>query len=229
MPHATPPTNVHRSITDPPVGTDPVKVGLVPRMTRPGGNITGVIVLNAELIAKSFDLMHNLMPPATTIAVLVNPANIPQTATERGIVQGAARALGARFVILTASSPGEIESAFATLASERVGALVVSGENFFLTQRDLMVKLTAQHAVPTIYPYREFVLAGGLMSYGTHYSDAFRRIGVNTGRILKGEKPGDIPVEQVTKVELAINLKAAKALGITIPQPLLLRADEVIQ
>ena len=151
------------------IGTDPVKVGLVASLAHPGGNITGMTVLNVELIAKSLELMHNLMPPDTTIAVLVNPANIPQTATERGIVQDAARVLGARVVILTASSPSEIESAFATLVSERVGALVVSGENFFLTQRDLMVELAAHHAVPTIYPYREFVLAGGLMSYGSHY------------------------------------------------------------
>ena len=173
--------------------------------------------------------MHNLIPPDTTIAALVNPANIPQTATERVVVQDAARARGARVVILNASTPSEIESTFATLVSERVGALVVSGENFFLTQHDLMVELAARHAVPTIYPYREFVLAGGLMSYGTHFADAFRQIGVNTGRILKGEKPADLPVQQVTKIELAINLKTAKALGLTIPLPLLGRADEVIE
>ena len=173
--------------------------------------------------------MHNLMPPATTIAVLVNPANIPQTATERGNVQDAAGVLGARVVILNASSPSEIESVFATLVSEGVGALVVSGENFFLTQRGLIVELAGHHAVPTIYPYREFVLAGGLMSYGTHFADAFRRIGVSTGRILKGEKAADLPVQQVTKVELAINLKTAKTLGLKIPLPLLGRADEVIE
>jgi putative tryptophan/tyrosine transport system substrate-binding protein len=211
------------------IGTDPVKVGLVTNLAHPDGNITGITVLNVDLIAKSIEIMHNLMPPDTTIAALVNPANIPQTATERVIVQDAARARGARVVILNASTPSEIESAFATLVSERVGALVVSGENFFLTQHDLMVELAARHAVPTIYPYREFVLAGGLMSYGTHFADAFRQIGVNTGRILKGEKPADLPVQQVTKIELAINLKTAKALGLTIPLPLLGRADEVIE
>jgi putative ABC transport system substrate-binding protein len=211
------------------VGTDPVKVGLVASLARPGGNVTGITVLNVELIAKSFELMHNMMPPATTIAVLVNPANVPQTTTERGIVQEAARLLGARVVILNASSPGEIESAFATLVSERAGALVVSGEMFFLTKRDLVVELAARHAVPTVYPVREFVLAGGLMSYGTDYSEAFRQAGVNTGRILKGEKPTDLPVQQVTKVELVINLKTAKALGLTVPLPLLTRADEVIE
>ena len=211
------------------IGTDPVKVGLVTNLAHPDGNITGITVLNVDLIAKSLEIMHNLMPPDTTIAALVNPANIPQTATERVIVEDAARARGARVVILNASTPSEIESAFATLVSERVGALVVSGENFFLTQHDLIVELAARHAVPTIYPYREFVLAGGLMSYGTHFADAFRQIGVNTGRILKGEKPADLPVQQVTKIELAINLKTAKALGLTIPLPLLGRADEVIE
>ena len=211
------------------IGPDPVKVGLVTNLAHPDGNITGITVLNVDLIAKSFEIMHNLMPPDTTIAALVNPANIPQTATESVVVQDAARARGARVVILNASTPSEIESAFATLVSERVGALVVSGENFFLTQHGLMVELAARHAVPTIYPYREFVLAGGLMSYGTHFADAFRQIGVNTGRILKGEKPADLPVQQVTKIELAINLKTAKALGLTIPLPLLGRADEVIE
>jgi putative ABC transport system substrate-binding protein len=191
--------------------------------------MTGVTVLNVDLIAKSLELMHNLMPPATTIAVLVNPANIPQTATETGVLQDAARVLGAPIVILNASSPSEIESAFATFARERVGAVVVSGENFFLTQRVLLIELAAHYAVPTIYPTREFVFAGGLMSYGTHYADAFRRIGLNTGRILAGEKPADLPVEQIRKVELIINMKTVNALHLTIPQLVLMRADEVIQ
>jgi putative ABC transport system substrate-binding protein len=132
-------------------------------------------------------------------------------------------------VFLNASSPSEIESAFATLVGERLGALVVSGENFFLTQRDRLVDLAANHAVPTIYAYREYVVAGGLMSYGTDISDAYRHVGVNTGRILKGEKAADLPVQQVTKVELILNLKTAKALGLSIPIPLLGRADEVIE
>jgi putative tryptophan/tyrosine transport system substrate-binding protein len=211
------------------VGPDPIKLGLVVSLNRPGGNITGITILNVELIAKCFELMHSLMPPATTIAVLVNPANIPQAATERGIVQDAARVLGTRVVFLNASSPSEIESAFATLVGERLGALVVSGENFFLTQRDRLVDLAANHAVPTIYAYREYVVAGGLMSYGTDISDAYRHVGVNTGRILKGEKAADLPVQQVTKVELILNLKTAKALGLSIPIPLLGRADEVIE
>jgi putative ABC transport system substrate-binding protein len=211
------------------VGTDPVKVGLVTSLARPGGNITGVTVLVVELIAKLLQLMHSLIPPATTIAVLVNPANTLQTAAEIGIVQDAARVLGAHVVIPNASNPSEIKSAFASLVSERAGALVVSGENFFLTQRHLVVELVDHHAVPTIYAYREFVVAGGLMSYGTDFTDAFRRTGVSTGRILKGEKPADLPVEQVTKIELAINLKAAKTLGLTIPASILARADEVIE
>jgi putative tryptophan/tyrosine transport system substrate-binding protein len=211
------------------VGTDPVKVGLVTSLAHPEANVTGITVLNVDLLAKSLELMKNLMPPDTTIVVLVNPANVPQTAIERSIVQDAERTLGARFSILTASNPSEIESAFATLVSERAGALVVSGENFFLTQRDLVVELAARHTVPTVYPYRQFVLAGGLMAYGTHYSDAFHQIGINAGRILKGEKPADLPVQQVTKIELAINLKTAKTPGLTIPLPLLGHADEVIE
>jgi putative tryptophan/tyrosine transport system substrate-binding protein len=211
------------------IGPDPVKVGLVESLARPGGNITGITLLNVELIAKCLELMHNLMPPGTTIAVLVNPANALQTATERGIVQDAARVLGARVVILNASSPSEIDSAYATLVGERVGALVVSGENFFLTERDRLVALATQHAVPTMYAYREYTKAGGLISYGTNIFDAYRRTGINTGRILKGEKPADLPVEQITKVELIINMKTARALGITFPLPLLGRADEVIE
>jgi putative ABC transport system substrate-binding protein len=211
------------------IGTDPVKVGLVPSLAHPGGNVTGVTALNVELIAKSLELTHSLMPPATTIGALINPSNAPQSATERWIVQDVGRTLDAHFLVLTASSPDEIEAAFRTLVSERAGALVVSGENFFLTQRDLLVGLAARHAVPTVYAYREFVLAGGLMSYGTHYVDAFRQVGVNTGRILKGAKPADLPVQQVTKIEMAVNLKTAKALGLTIPLPLLGRADEVIE
>jgi putative ABC transport system substrate-binding protein len=211
------------------VGPDPVKAGLVVSLARPGGNVTGITLLNVELIAKCFELMYNLMPPATTIAVLLNPANALQTATEREIVADAARALGARVVILNASSPSEIDSAYVTLVGERVGALVVSGENFFLTERDRLVTLAARHAVPTLYAYREYTKIGGLISYGTNIFDAYRRIGFNAGRILKGEKPAELPVEQITKVELIINMKTAKTLGIAIPQSLLLRADEVIE
>jgi putative tryptophan/tyrosine transport system substrate-binding protein len=173
--------------------------------------------------------MHNLMPPATTIALLVNPANTAQTATETETVRVAAAALGARVVILNASSPDGIDSAFATLVRQRMGALVVSGEYCFLTQRDRLSSLAARHAVPAIYAYREFAEAGGLMSYGTDNFDAHRRVGANVGRILKGKKPSDLPVQQITKVELIINLKTAKALGLTFPLTVLGRADDVIE
>jgi putative ABC transport system substrate-binding protein len=211
------------------IGTDPVGVGLVASLAHPGSNITGVTNLNVELFRKCFELMHSLMPPAATIAVLVNPANIAQTTTERATVQDAARALGARVVILNASSPAEIESAFKELVDQRAGALVVSGEIFFLSQRNLLVELAARHAVPTIYAWREFPIAGGLMSYGTDVKEPYRLLGVYAGRILRGEKPADLPVQQATKVELVINLKTAKTLDLNIPLPLLGRADLVIE
>jgi putative ABC transport system substrate-binding protein len=211
------------------IGTDPVGLGLVANLAHPGGNITGVTNLNVELFKKCFELMYSLAPPASTIAVLVNPANVAQTATEKATVQDAARALGARFVILDASNPSEIESAFEVLVGQRVGGLVVSGEIFFLSQRDRLVELAARHTVPTIYAYREFPVAGGLMSYGTDILDGYRLAGIYTGRILKGEKPADLPVQQATKVELVINLNTAKTLGITIPLALLGRADQVIE
>jgi putative ABC transport system substrate-binding protein len=169
------------------------------------------------------------MPSTTTIGVLVNPANAPQTAGEREIVGNAERNLDRRFIVVTASTADELEPAFATLVNERVGALVVSGETFFLTQCDRVVGLATRHMLPTIYPYREYVVAGGLMSYGTRWSDEFYKLGISTGRVLKGEKAADLPVQQVTKIELAINLKLAKALNLTIPEPLLGRADEVIE
>src|SRR5215510_13957762 len=211
------------------IGTDPVKVGLVASLARPGGNVTGITAIVVELLSKGLDLMHSLMPPATKIAVLINPANVPQSASERDVIQSATRAFGTPILTLNASRPSELEPAFETLVSEKIGALVVSGENFFLTQREVMVALAARHAVPTIYAAREFVLAGGLMSYGTDQLDAVRQVGVNVGRILKGERVADLPVQQVTKIQLAINLRAAKALGLSIPNALIGRADEVIE
>jgi putative ABC transport system substrate-binding protein len=211
------------------VGTDPVKVGLVPSLARPEGNITGVTNVVVELMAKCIELLHQLVPPTTTMAVLINPANTPQAEAETRDVQDAARVLGAHVVILHASSPSEIERAFTALERERVGALVVSGETFFLTQSDLIIALAARHAVPALYAYRESAVAGGLMSYGASITDEHRQGGVYAGRILRGEKPADLPVQQSTKVELIINLKTAKALGLTVPQLLLGRADEVIE
>ena len=211
------------------VGTDPVGIGLVASLAHPGGNITGVTNLNVELFKKCFELMHSLMSPASTIAVLVNPANITQTATESATVQDAARALGVRVMILNASSVSEVESAFEVLVGQRVGALVVSGEIFFLTQRDRLVELAARHAVPTIYAWREFPEAGGLMSYGADFAEPYRVLGTYAGRILKGEKPANLPVQQATKVELVINVKTAKALGLNISNTLIGRADKVIE
>jgi putative ABC transport system substrate-binding protein len=211
------------------IGTDPVKTGLVASLAHPGGNVTGVTAVNVELIAKRFELMHSLMPPATRIGVLVNPGNAPQTAAERTIIQNVGKVLGADFSVLTASSPDEIETLFENLVSERVGALVVSGENFFETQCNRLIDLAAGHAVPTIYAYSTFPVAGGLMSYGTDYTEPSRLQGEYVGRILKGEKPADLPVQQVTRVDLVINLKTAKTLGLAIPLPLLGRADQVIE
>src|SRR5262249_46042522 len=211
------------------IATDPVGDGLVASLAHPGGDITGVTNLSGELFKKCFELMHSLMSSASTIAVLVNPGNTAQTATERATVQDAARALGARLVILEASTPGEIESAFATLVGKRADALVVSGEAFFLTQRDRLVDLAARHAVPTVYAFRDFPIAGGLMSYGADFKEPYRLLGEYAGRILKGEKPANLPVQQSTKVELVINQKTAKALGISVPQALISRADEVIE
>jgi putative ABC transport system substrate-binding protein len=211
------------------IGTDPIGVGLVTSLAHPGGNITGVTNLNVELFKKCFEMMHSLMSPAATIAVLINPANTAQAATERATVEDAAHALGAHVLFLNASNAGEIESAFQVLVGQRVGALVVSGETFFLSQRNRLVELAAQHAVPTIYAYREFPIAGGLMSYGADFTEPYRLLGVYAGRVLKGEKPADLPVQQATKVELVINLKTAKNLGLAIPLPLLGRADLVIE
>ena len=211
------------------VGTDPIGVGLVASLAHPGGNITGVTNLNVELFKKCIEVMYSLMSPAATIAVLINPNNTAQATTERATVQDAVRDLGAHVLLLNASSPGEIETAFETLVAQRVGSLVVSGEIFFLSQRNLLIELAAHHAVPTMYAWREFPIAGGLMSYGADFTEPYRLLGGYTGRILKGEKPVDLPVQQATKVELVINLKTAKTLGLNIPLPLLGRADLVIE
>jgi putative ABC transport system substrate-binding protein len=210
------------------LGSDPVQVGLVKSLARPGGNVTGVTVLDGELIAKAFELLHELVPAATTIGVLVNPNNLLIEAQTRES-QIAARALGVHLLVLNASSQSEIETAFTKLVEQRAGALLVSGEAFFVTARDQLVALAARHAVPTLYQFREVTAAGGLMSYGTSLADAHRLVGVYSGRILRGEKPADLPVQQSTRVELVINLKTAEALGLTVPPSILARADEVIE
>jgi putative ABC transport system substrate-binding protein len=211
------------------VGTDPVEVGLVTSLAKPGGNLTGITILNVELLAKCLELMQDLMPPATKTAVLLNPANTLQIKFERQTLQRAERTLAVRPIIFNASNPGEIDAAFEAIAEAGVQALVISGEYFFLTQRDVLVALAARYRIPTIYAYAEFTETGGLMSYGTNNFDAHRRVGVNTGRVLRGELPVNLPVEQITKVEMEINLKTASTLGIKFPLAMLGRADKIIE
>ena len=210
-------------------GSDPVQVGLVASLNRPGGNLTGVSLLNAEIAAKRLELLHELAPAATLIAFLINPTNTVFAETETRELQRAAHTLGVRVLVLNASSGNEIETAFETLARQQAGALVVSGEAFYLSQRDQLARLAIRHAVPMISQYREQTVAGGLMSYGTSLPDAYRIVGVYYGRMLKGEKPADLPVQQATKIELVLNLKTAKALGLKVPTKSLVRADELIE
>jgi putative ABC transport system substrate-binding protein len=211
------------------IGTDPVRTGLVTSLNRPGGNLTGFRLLDTEIAGKRLELLHQVVPSAGTIALLVNQTNPAAAEAETRDLRVGAQVLGIRLLVLNASSPSEIEAGFTTLVGERAGALVVPGETFFTTQRERLVALAARHAVPAIFQYREFADAGGLMSYGPDNLDAYRQLGVYTGRILRGEKPADLPVQQTTKIELVINLKTAKALGLTVPETLLATADEVIQ
>jgi putative ABC transport system substrate-binding protein len=211
------------------VGLDPVRLGLVASLNRPGGNITGITSLTAELAAKRLDLLHELLPTAAVVAVLVNPTNPDTTEAETRSLRDAARSRGLQMHVLGASSESEIDAAFRTLVQFRAGALVVGADPFFEIRRDQIVALAARHAVPAIYIWREFAAAGGLMSYGTDLADTMRQAGVLAGKILKGAKPADLPVQQVVKVGLVINLKTAQALGLTVPMTLLGRADEVIE
>jgi putative ABC transport system substrate-binding protein len=209
-------------------GADPVELGLVASLN-PGGNATGVSFLIEELTAKRLELLHEILPAAILIGFLKNPT-LPQVEAEIGKAKNAARILGVRLVIANASTPSEIEAAFENLAGQRIGALVVANDPLFgIHQRNQLVTLAARRVLPTMYFSRESVEAGGLMSYGASISDISRQAGIYVGRILKGEKPADLPVQQVTRFELVINLKTAKALGLTIPETLLAPADEVIQ
>jgi len=207
-------------------GDDPVASGLVASLARPGGNLTGVSILIVELNAKRLELISELVPQAKAIAVLANPANAERISRE---VQDAARAKAVELVMLQASTESEIAGVFATLAPRQVGALVVGNDPFFNSRREQLVGLAARHAMPAIYFDREFAAAGGLISYGASVAAAYRQIGIYAGKILKGEKPADLPVQQPDKFELVINLNTAKALGLTVPQSILARADEVIE
>jgi putative tryptophan/tyrosine transport system substrate-binding protein len=208
-------------------GGDPVKLGLVASLNRPGGNVTGISFFGA-LGAKQLQLLREVVPNAAVIAALVNPKN-PYSETSIGEVQDAAARVGARLVVLNAASESDIGTAFTTLIQQRAAALLVYGDALFTTRLNKLVELTTRHSVPAIYFAREFAVAGGLMSYGTSLADAYRLVGVYVGRILNGAKPTDLPVQQAVKVELVINLRVAKALGLEIPDKLLALADEVIE
>jgi putative ABC transport system substrate-binding protein len=211
------------------VGTDPVQIGLVASLNRPGGNLTGIVNLTIEVAAKRFEVLHELVPAATSLALLVNPANRVNAEALVTETQRAARSLGVELLVLNASSQTEIEGAFATLVDRRVAGLSIGSDALFIAHYDQIIALADRHKVPTIDQFRDFTTAGGLMSYGSSPTDAYRLAGVYTARILKGDKPADLPVQQLTKIELTINLKTAKALGITFPLTLLGRADEVIE
>ena len=210
------------------MGGDPVKQGVVVSLNRPGGNLTGVAWLGVELGAKRLELLRDLLPSATMIAVLVNPNN-PDSEFEMRDVHEAARVERRQVLILSADSEARLNGIFATLVSQQVSALVVASDPFFSGRRGLIVALAARHGVPTVYERREYPDAGGLISYGHHRADAYRQLGVYAGRILQGAKPSDLPVLRPSRFELVINLNAAKALGLTIPPSLLARADEVIE
>jgi putative ABC transport system substrate-binding protein len=209
-------------------GADPLEQRLVASLNRPGGNITGVALLNTELLPKRLEVLHELLPSARSIAVLLNPTT-PDVETQSREVQAAARTLGVPLHILHASSEGDFDVAFARMAQLKADGLVIAPDAVFSTRSEQLAALTLRHGVPAIHSYRDFVTAGGLMSYGGNVTEGVRLVGLYTGRILKGEKPADLPVQQLTKIELIINLKTAKTLGLTFPITLLGRADEVIE
>jgi ABC-type uncharacterized transport system substrate-binding protein len=209
-------------------GDDPVEIGLVASLAHPGGNLTGFSLLVVELHAKRLELISELVPNAKVIALLVNP-NSPQTERVVRAMQEAARVRGVKLEVLKAATESEIETAFASLARLKTGALIQQADPFFLNRRDQFALLAARHAIPAIYEARQFAEAGGLMSYGANFPDMYRQIGAYAGRILKGDKPAELPVMRPTKFDLVINLTAAKAIGLSIPESFLLRADQVIE
>jgi putative ABC transport system substrate-binding protein len=207
---------------------DPVTSGLVVSLNRPGGNVTGVMLFTSVLGAKRLQLLQELVPKATVIGMLVNP-NFSDTEIQLREMQEAAIALGLKLYVVKASSEREFDTAFASLVQQRVDAVIVGNDPFFNARRDQLVGLAARHGLPVIYDRREYAASGGLMSYGTSFSDAYRQVGIYTGRILKGEKPADLPITQPTRFELVINMKTAKALGLTVPLTLQVAADEVME
>jgi putative ABC transport system substrate-binding protein len=211
------------------VATDPVALGLVASLNRPGGNVAGVTNLGVEVTPKRLQLLHELPPTVTNIALLINPSSPRVAEALLRDSQAAANALGLTLHVLEASTEPELDTAFVTLVRLRVGALAIGADPFFTSRSEQLAALTVRHAVPAVYEFREFVAAGGLIGYGASLADAYRQAGTYVARILKGDKPADLPVQQSTKVELIINLKTAKALGLTVPVPLLGRADEVIE
>jgi putative tryptophan/tyrosine transport system substrate-binding protein len=210
------------------VGGDPVAAGLVASLNRPGGNLTGTTIMALQMGPKRLELLHQLLPNATAMTMLINPA-LPTTSAEARELQDAARSLGLQMNGQNASTESQIDTAFTTIVQQKAGALIVATDPFLLGQRDQLVRLAARHAIPTMYFLREFVEAGGLMSYGPNIANGYRQAGIYTGRVLKGEKPADLPVMQPTKFDLVINLKTTRALGLTMPQNLLVAADEVIE
>jgi putative ABC transport system substrate-binding protein len=209
-------------------GADPVQFGFVASLNRPGGNLTGVNQFNGELGAKGLALLHDLVPSAATIGFLENPNNPLSELTTRDVL-AAAPVIGLKVQILKAGTDREIDAAFMSVIQERTGALLVGGDIFFNNRIERLTELAARHAIPTMYSSREFVVAGGLISYGTSLIETYRQVGLYTGRILKGEKPVDLPVQQITKIQLSINLNTAKTLGLEVPAKLLALADEVIE
>lgn len=211
------------------VAIDPVASGIVASLNHPGGNLTGVTTLNIEVAPKRLEVLHELLPQAKTFALLVNPTNAANTAATVRDLQAAAQKTGLALRVLNASSEDEIDSAFASLDADRADGLVIGTDGFLIGRSEQLASLALRYRIPSIFQYRGFAKAGGLISYGSSFSDTYYQLGLYTGRLLKGEKPADLPVQQSTKVELIINLKTAKMLGITVPLPLFGRADEVIE
>jgi putative tryptophan/tyrosine transport system substrate-binding protein len=211
------------------IGSDPIQLGLVTSLSRPGGNVTGVTSLAIEVAQKRLELLHQLLPTAHVMALLVNPAEPTVAKATTTEVLAAARALGLQVHVLDASSEADFEEAFAKLMQLKASALILSGGPFFVSHYELLAALTIRHAVPAVFPYREFAASGGLLSYGSDIANSYRLAGVYTARVLKGDKPAELPVQQAAKVELYINLKTAKTIGITVPNTLIGRADEIFE